>query len=193
MMSSSPDPPRSEHSASTLSFGLTLVMWGFFLYFYPPSVNLPDWIQTIAIFLAFVCFILGAITAGAGISDFRQSQFMSHFSIALTLALIAYLFYFLSERLADRPDLSLAARIVVIPAALAAILMFGESIAQLLTGQSATQGKHAAGAIESATADRTTPRTDGMARFERIASATIAFVSLAAAIMALINEVRRGL
>jgi hypothetical protein len=168
-------------------------MWGAFLYFYPHSANLPEWMQTIAFFLAFVCFILGAITAGAGISDVRQSQFMSHFSIALALALIAYFCYFLSERLVDRPDVAMAARIAVIPAALAAILMFGESISQLLKGQPAGQDEQPEGATEPALAIHAAPRTDGVARFERLASATIALVSLAAAIMALVNEIRRGL
>jgi hypothetical protein len=192
-MSSSSGSPWSEHRGSTVSFGLTLVMWGAFLYFYPHSANLPEWMQTIAFFLAFVCFILGAITAGAGISDVRQSQFMSHFSIALALALIAYFCYFLSERLVDRPDVAMAARIAVIPAALAAILMFGESISQLLKGQPAGQDEQPEGATEPALAIHAAPRTDGVARFERLASATIALVSLAAAIMALVNEIRRGL
>jgi hypothetical protein len=192
-MSSSSGPPITEYPGSTLSFGLTLVMWGAFLYFYPQSAGLPEWMQTIAIFLAFVCFILGAITAGAGISDFRQSQFMSHFSIALALAFIAYFFYFLSGRLADRPDVSMAARIVVIPAALAAMLMFGESISQLLTAQSAGGGAQPDISAEAPPTSQIVPRTDGVSRFERIASATIAFVSLAAALMALINEIRRGL
>jgi hypothetical protein len=44
----------------------------------------------------------------------------------------------------------------------------------------------------SAETNRVAPRPEGVARFERFASAAVAFVSLAAAIAALINEVRRG-
>jgi hypothetical protein len=138
----------------------------------------------VALFLAFACFILGAITAGAGISDLRQSQFMSHLIIALALALFAYFLFFISDRWLDRPEWSTAARIAVIPAALFAILMFGLGIADLLTARSAEQ------------ADRDEPSPDASTvsafRFERVASAMIAFLSLAAAIVALINEVRRG-
>lgn len=191
-MSSPFDPQSPEHRGSALSFGLTLLMWGAFLYFYPPSANLPAWMQTVALFLAFVCFILGAIVAGAGISDFRQSQFMTLFGIALALALIAYALSYLSQRLVDRPDLALAARVAVIPAALAAMLMFGESISQLLRGQSAAQGEPVEDSMEPSTASLMAPRIDGVSRFERMASAAIALVSLAAAIVALVNEIRRG-
>jgi hypothetical protein len=194
-MSGLPEPshPGPEHGISALSFGLVLLLWGIFLYFYPPSADLPSWLQTIALFLAFVCFVLGAIVAGAGISDVRQSQFMTHFGISLALAVIAYGFYFVANRSVDRPEVSLAARLAVIPAALAAIFMFGESISQLLTGRSSTQGEEPKLSTDVPPANLIVPQTDGAARFERIAGAAIAVISLAAAIMALINELRRGL
>ncbi|MGH2616922.1 MAG: hypothetical protein ACRDJC_16945 [Thermomicrobiales bacterium] len=177
--------PPPHGSGSALSVGLVLVMWGAFLYFYPPAANLPAWVQTLALFLAFACFILGAITAGAGISDLRQSQFMSHFGISVALAVIAYALFCLSDRLADQPQLSMASRIAVVPAALAAMFMFGLGISDLLTARPHEQGNQQAHLSEPSTGPPA-------ARFERIASAMIAFVSLAAAIVALINEVRRG-
>jgi hypothetical protein len=191
-MSDSSGPDQPEYRGSSLSFGLVLLLWGAFLYLYPPAANLPAWLQTIALILAFVCFVLGAITAGAGISDFGQNQFITHLSIAFALAVIAYGCYLVSERFVTRPEVVLAAKIAVIPVSLAAIFMFGESISQLLAGQRHRSGDQPEAIAESTSAEPYAPRVDGSARFERIAGAAIAVVSLAAAIMALVNELRRG-
>ena len=112
MSSSMQVNPRIVGSA--LSVGLVLVLWGVFLYIYPQSANLPEWIQTLALFLAFVSFIMGAITAARVVSDLRQSQVMNDFGLALALALIAYFLYFISERWVDQPAWSTVARIAVI-------------------------------------------------------------------------------
>jgi hypothetical protein len=191
-MSDPIDPQESEHRGSALSFGLVLLLWGAFLYLYPAAAALPDWMQTIALFLAFVCFIFGAVVAGSGISDPRRSLFMTHFSIALAFALLGYAIYFLSERYFDRPDWVLAARLAVVPAALAAILMFGQSIEELLTGPAASASDQPVHAPQGSAEPRLPPQPDRVVRFERLAGAIIAFVSLAAAIMALVNEIRRG-
>jgi hypothetical protein len=189
---SNTDRGHPHEPGSSLAIGLILVMWGVFLYIYPQSAHLPEWMQTLALFLSFVCFIMGAITAGAGVTDLRQSQFMSYFSIALALALIAYAFYFVSERVAEHRDVALVAKIAVVPAALAAIAMFGLGLPHLLAPPPVAHDDQPEPLPESAAVDRGEPQAPGVGRFERAASAALAFVSLAAAIAALINEVRRG-
>jgi hypothetical protein len=189
----SSDARQPADRGSALVIGLVLAMWGVFLYVYPQAATLPEWVQTASLFLALVCFIMGAITAGAGISNLKQSQFMTHVGVALALALVAYVLYFLSDRLVEQPPWSLATRIAVIPAALAAIFMFGVGLGYLLPRPAGKPSDRPEGEPLSPAVDQVAPPTPGIARFERVASALVAFVSLAAAIMALINEIRRGL
>ena len=168
MMPGAPDPQAPEARGSALAVGLTL-----------------------AVFLAFACFVMGAVTAGAGVSDLRQSQAMNDFGVALALGVVGYALHFAAERLAEQPAWAMAARIGVIPIALAAIFMFGVGITHILAGQTAgprVPPETAVGAVY----DRDGAQMARVARFERLASAAIAFVSLAAAIAALVNEVRRG-